>query len=206
MFEPILSLLSGPHRFDFLRATILCTLDMSAFWIAFSWLPTYFEEQRGMTIAGAAVVVSIAYIGILIGQLCFGYLADWIGRRASFTAFSFTMAGGLLAITLFWSETGGSNSTIHWAMFVTGFGAGMFGGYGPLFTELFPTGVRNTAMGGAYNLARGTQFLTPLAVALIAEKYGLSGGISLASFFAVASGLFVWVFPPSSNRIATEIE
>lgn len=91
-------------------------------------------------------------------------------------------------------------------MFVTGFGAGMFGGYGPLFTELFPTAVRNTAMGGAYNLARGTQFLTPLLVALIAERYGLSGGISLASAFAVATGLFAWSFPGSSNRMATEVE
>jgi len=179
---------------------------MSAFWIAFSWLPTYFEEQRGLSTGSSAAILAIAYFGILVGQLAFGYIADFIGRRASFTLFSFVMAAGLLAITRFWGETSESGVFINWAMFVTGFGAGMFGGYGPLFTELFPTAVRNTAMGGAYNLARGTQFLTPLLVALIAERYGLSGGISLASAFAVATGLFAWSFPGSSNRMATEIE
>jgi MFS family permease len=206
IIEPIRSLLTGAHRFDFLRSTILCTLDMSAFWIAFSWLPTYFEEQRGLSTASSAAIVAIAYFGILVGQLAFGYIADVIGRRASFTVFSFVMAAGLLAITRFWGETSESGVFINWAMFVTGFGAGMFGGYGPLFTELFPTAVRNTAMGGAYNLARGTQFLTPLLVALIAERYGLSGGISLASVFAIATGIYAWAFPGSSNRITTEIE
>src|SRR5271154_5238580 len=206
IIAPIRALLTGPHRRDFLRSTALCTLDMSAFWIAFSWLPTYFEEQRGMSITSTAATLSIAYLGVLIGQLVFGYLADRIGRRTSFTLFSFVMAAGLLAITLFWGVTSESGNFIECAMFVTGFGAGMFGGYGPMFSELFPTAVRNTAMGGAYNLARGTQFLTPLLVALIAERYGLSGGISLAAAFAVANGLFVWTFPATSNRMATEIE
>ena len=159
-----------------------------------------------MTTSSSAAILAIAYFGILVGQLAFGYIADIIGRRASFTLFSFVMAAGLLAITRFWGETSESAVFINWAMFVTGFGAGMFGGYGPLFTELFPTAVRNTAMGGAYNLARGTQFLTPLLVALIAERYGLSGGISLASAFAVATGLFAWSFPRSSNQMATEVE
>jgi MFS family permease len=203
---PIRALLSGPHRNDFIRATIFCTLDMSAFWIAFAWLPTYFEEQRGMSISGSAAILAIAYVGILVGQLTFGYVADYIGRRASFTVFSLIMAAGLLTITLFWKEASESLTIIRWAMFVAGFGAGMFGGYGPLFTELFPTAVRNTAMGGAYNLARGTQFLAPVGVALIAETYGLGGGIALASAFAVASGLFAWTFPPSSTRLADQIE
>ena len=48
---------------------VLCTLDMSAFWIAFSWLPTYFEEQRKMSIGSSAETVAIAYLGLLIGQV-----------------------------------------------------------------------------------------------------------------------------------------
>ncbi|HOI71824.1 MAG TPA: hypothetical protein PL055_00985 [Methanobacterium sp.] len=38
-------------------------------------------------------------------------------------------------------------------MFLVGFGTGFFGGYGALFTELFPTQIRNTASGSAFNLA-----------------------------------------------------
>lgn len=206
IFAPLRDLLDGPHRNDFIRSIVLCTLDMSAFWIAFSWLPTYFEEQRKMSIGSSAETVAIAYLGLLIGQVIFGYAADAIGRRAAFSVFSLIMAGGLLAITLFWGDVGGANALIEVAMFVTGFGAGMFGGYGPLFTELFPTSVRNTAMGGAYNIARGTQFFTPVLVALLARSWGLSGGIALASAFAVATGIYVWTFPASKNQMASEVE
>jgi len=159
-----------------------------------------------MSIGSSAETVAIAYLGLLIGQVIFGYVADAIGRRTSFSVFSLIMAGGLLAITLFWGDVGGANALIEVAMFVTGFGAGMFGGYGPLFAELFPTSVRNTAMGAAYNIARGTQFFTPVLVALIAGSWGLSGGIALASAFAVATGIYVWTFPASKNQMASEVE
>ena len=206
VMDPIRYLLAGPHRYDFIRSIILCSLDMSAFYIAFSWLPTYFEEQRHMSPGTSALIISIAYFGILVGQIIFGYLADLIGRRASFTLFSCVMAAGLLSITVFWRETDNSLVAIGWAMFVTGFGAGMFGGYGPLFTELFPTAVRNTAMGGAYNIARGTQLFTPTLVALLARELGLSGGIALSAAFALATGVYVWTFPPNSSKIASEVE
>jgi hypothetical protein len=76
----------------------------------------------------------------------------------------------------------------------------MFSGYGPLFAELFPTSIRGTAMGSAFNLARGVQFFTPVAIALIAQKYGLGGGISLAALFALLTGVWIWTFPETKGR------
>ncbi len=63
-------------------------------------------------------------------------------------------------------------------MFLVGYGTGMFGGYGSLFQELFPTRIRSTAMGTAFNFARGIQFFTSVIVATIAVRYGLGGGIA----------------------------
>jgi hypothetical protein len=85
-------------------------------------------------------------------------------------------------------------------MFLVGFGTGMFSGYGPLFAELFPTEIRNTAMGAAFNLARGIQFFTPVIIVLVAGKYGLSGGISLAAVFALLTGTWIWTFPETKGR------
>lgn len=81
-----------------------------------------------------------------------------------------------------------------------GFGTGMFGGYGPLFSELFPTNIRNTAMGSAFNLARGVQFFTPVIIALIAKRHGLEGGIFLAALFALLTGAWIWTFPETKGR------
>jgi len=85
-------------------------------------------------------------------------------------------------------------------MFLVGFGTGMFGGYGPLFSEIFPTAVRNTAMGSAFNLARGIQFFTPVVIAIIATRYGLAGGIALAAGFALLTGAWIWTFPETKGR------
>jgi hypothetical protein len=86
-------------------------------------------------------------------------------------------------------------------MFLVGFGTGMFGGFGSLFSELFPTSIRNTAMGSAFNLARGIQFFTPVAISLIATSYGLSGGISLAALFAILTGIWIWTFPETKGKL-----
>ena len=105
-----------------------------------------------------------------------------------------------MMVTLLWGIIAEYPSVILVFMFLVGFGTGMFGGYGPLFSELFPTTVRSTAMGSAFNLARGVQFFTPVAIAMIAQSYGLAGGISLAALFALLTGLWIWVFPETKGH------
>ena len=111
------------------------------------------------------------------------------------------MAIGLVMITLLWDLIIAYNWLILFCMFTVGFGTGMFGGYGPLFSELFPTKVRNTAMGAAFNVARGIQFLTPVIIAWIAKDYGLSGGIFIASIFALLTGIWIWTFPETKAKV-----
>jgi hypothetical protein len=110
------------------------------------------------------------------------------------------MALGLVMVTVLWDKVVFQPPIILSFMFLVGFGTGMFGGYGPLFSELFPTAIRNTAMGSAFNLARGVQFFTPVIIAVIAEKYGLGGGISLAAVFALLTGAWIWTFPETKGK------
>jgi fucose permease len=113
------------------------------------------------------------------------------------------MAFGLVMITILWDSIVIYPAIILTCMFLVGFGTGMFSGIGPLFAELFPTDIRNTAMGSAFNLARGVQFFTPVIIAAIAERYGLGGGISLAALFALLSGMWIWTFPETRGRKIT---
>ena len=142
----------------------------------------------------------VTQAGGLLGYLTFGFTADKLGRRPAYTIYSIIMAFGLVMITIFWEVIVVYPSLALGFMFLVGFGTGMFSGYGPLFSELFPTKIRNTAMGSAFNLARGIQFFTPVIIALIAEEYGLGGGISLAALFALLTGAWIWVFPETKGR------
>jgi len=108
---------------------------------------------------------------------------------------------GLLSVTWFWASIVALPALTLFFMFLVGLGTGNFSGYGPIFSELFPTRMRNTAMGAAFNLARGVQFFTPLIITWVATRPSLGAegnlgmGISIGAFFALFTGLWVWTLP-----------
>jgi MFS family permease len=189
----------------FTLGLILAITDMSAYWFTYTWLPKYLYNNLGFSMARSGLWMLATQAGGFIGYLTFGLVADWKGRRVAYTGFSVVWAAGLLAVTWFW----GTLAVWPWLtlvfMFLVGFGTGNFSGYGPIFSEIFPTHVRNTAMGTAFNLARGVQFFTPLIITTVAARHGLGGGISLAAFFAVFTGIWVWTLPETrGTRIIAE--
>ncbi len=194
------TMLSGTYRMLFVQCLILAIFDMSAYWFTYSWLPGYLHEQREFSMAKSAVWMLVTQTGGFFGYFTFGFVADWLGRRPAYSIYSVLMAVGLVMITILWEKIVVFPPAILGCMFLVGLGTGMFGGYGPLFAELFPTAIRNTAMGSAFNLARGVQFFTPVIIAKIAEQYGLGGGISLAALFALLTGAWIWTFPETKGR------
>jgi MFS family permease len=184
----------------FVKALVLAIFLMSAYWFTYSWLPGYLHEERHFTLARSALWMVITQGGGLLGYSTFGLIADWIGRRPTFAAYSLFWAVGLFMVTIFWNAVVSYPAVILAFMFIVGFGTGVFSGFGPLCAEIFPTGIRNTAMGAAFNLARGVQFFTPLIIALIGQKYGLSAGIALAGMFALLTGVWIWVFPETKGK------
>ena len=195
-----LTLFSPKYRKVFLFALVLAVFDMSAYWFTYTWLPSYLSIQRHFSMVKSAEWILVTQAGGFTGYFTFGFVADKLGRRPAYSIYSVLMAVGLVMITLMWEVIIISPPVILGFMFLVGFGTGMFGGYGPLFAELFPTSIRNTAMGSAFNLARGVQFFTPVVIAVIAERYGLGGGISLAAIFALLTGMWIWVFPETKGK------
>jgi MFS family permease len=158
------------------------------------------QSERQLSLAKSALWILVTQTGGFAGYLSFGWVADSLGRRPAYSIYGVIWATGLLMITLFWQTVAASPAVILAFMFLVGFGTGMFGGYGPLFAELFPTGIRNTAMGTAFNLARGVQFFTPVIIAVVSRRYGLAGGISIAALFALLAGAWVWTLPETKGK------
>lgn len=194
------------HRRLFALGLVLALTDMSAYWFTYSWLPKYLYDQLGFSMARSGIWMLVTQAGGLIGYLTFGVVADWGGRRVAYTAYSLLWAAGLLAVTWFWNAIAAWPWLTLCFMFLVGLGTGNFSGYGPIFTEIFPTKVRNTAMGTAFNVARGVQFFTPLVITRVASRYGLAGGISLAAFFAIFTGVWVWLLPETRGTRVTATE
>jgi len=198
--SPLRALLSLEHRGLFARSLVLAIFTMSAYWFTYSWLPGYLQEERHFSLAKSAWWILVTQGGGLAGYASFGFAADGWGRRPAYSIYAVLMAVGLAMTTLFWDAVAGRPALVLAFMFLVGFGTGMFAGFGPLFAELFPTAIRNAAMGSAFNLARGVQFVTPIAIAVIAGRYGLAGGISLAALFALLAAAWIWTFPETRGR------
>jgi MFS family permease len=194
-------LLTGAHRGAFLRCLILTTFTMSSYWFTYSWLPGYLFDQRHMSMARSASWILVTQSGGFLGYLSFGFVADRWGRRPAFTVYSVVFAVGLAMITVFFNSIGSAPALLLAFMFLVGLGTGVWSGFGPLFAELFPTAIRNTAMGAAYNIARGVQFFTPVVITLIARRFGLAGGMSVAAFFAVATAAWIWTFEETKGKV-----
>ena len=203
---PLRLLLSPRYRTTFILCLVLAVFDMSAYWFTYSWMPGYLHTQRHFSLSKSAVWILVTQTGGFIGYFTFGFVADRIGRRPAYSIYSLLMALGLAMITVCWGMVASYPPVILGFMFLVGFGTGMFGGYGPLFSELFPTAIRNTAMGSAFNLARGIQFFTPVLIAIIATRYGLGGGIFLAALFALLTGAWIWTFPETRGRNLDDLE
>ncbi|MEI8005425.1 MAG: MFS transporter [Bacteroidota bacterium] len=193
-------LLSKENRKYFILGLILAIFDMTAYWLTYSWMPGYLHNERNFSLTKSALWILITQTGGFLGYLFFGVIADRYGRRPAYSIYSVIMTLGLVMVTIFWDDIVMYPFIILGFMFMVGFGTGMFGGFGSLFSELFPTSVRSTAMGSAFNLARGIQFFTPVVISVIAVHYGLGGGISLAALFALLTGAWIWTFPETREK------
>lgn len=205
-FNTLPSLLRRDMVTTTLRAFILTTFNMSAYWFTFSWLPTYLREERGLGIARSGLWILVIVVGELIGYLSFGLASDRWGRKPAFTIYAGLMGTGLLAITLGWDVLSERTWLLLLAMAVVGIGTGTWSNFGPYFSELFPTRMRNTAMGTVYNAARGVQVAAPIVVQAISETHRLAGGISLAAAFAFMAAGWVWTLPETRGRVFTPDE
>jgi MFS family permease len=181
-------------------AFVLAVLNMSSYWFTYTWLPTYLTEERGLSIAGSGLRILVVVLGELCGYASFGVVSDRFGRKPAFSGYATLMAAGLVSITLLWPLIVRWPPLVLFCLWLVGFGTGTWSNFGPMFTELFPTALRTTAVGSTFNAARGVQFVTPLVVTAVARRWGLGGGIALAAAFALAAAGWVWLLPETRSR------
>ncbi len=163
-----------------LRTTLLTSLMAAGmqggYYAVTTWLPTYLKTVRGLSVinTGAYLVVIIA--GALAGYLVAAWLSDRIGRRNTF--FLFALCSALIAVI--YTLIPISDATMLVLGFPLGFFvSGNFSGVGAFFTELFPSRVRGSGQGFAYNFGRGIGALFPALVGFMSATMPLGAAIGL---------------------------
>lgn len=186
-----------------LRTTMLAALfstgAQGGYYAVTTWLPTFLRTERKLTVVGSTQYLSLLILGSFVGYLVGAWLADRIGRRKLFISFSI----GAMVMIVVYTKVDISNQAMLFLGFPLGFFAsGYLSGVGAFLTELFPTRLRGSGQGFAYNFGRGIGALFPTLVGYTSAQMTLSSAIAL--FSVVAYGLLLGaalILPETRGRV-----
>lgn len=173
----------------------LGVFKLGTYWSCYTWLPTFLVTLMHQSVTKSLAWMVTAQSGQFLGMLSFGQVADKLGRRPAFAAYSLLTGAALVPLAFAGGYLAAHPLAFWGSMFALGLGSGCTAGFGALLAELFPTEIRGLAMGTVYNCARAAQLAAPPLVALMVSLYGLQGGLGVPLAFALATASWVWLLP-----------
>ena len=182
------------------KGWLLGVFKLGTYWTCYTWFPKFLQNELGQPVGRSALWIVTAQLGQLLGMMAFGLIADRHGRRVAFTAYSLVTATAIYGIAFHWRALLAPPLQFWAVLFALGLGSGCTAGFGALLAELFPTDVRNFAMGTAYNCARGVQLFAPVVVGAFVTRYGLPGGLGVPMVLALLTASWVWSLPETRQR------
>jgi SHS family sialic acid transporter-like MFS transporter len=201
MVTPLRELFRPPLLRLTLLGIILGSIPMIGAWAASKWMIPWADKIGGAAQPGyKAVTQGYWALGAVLGSFCGAQLAGRVGRRLSY--FLISLGSTVLTSGLFLFTAPLQPAFLPTA-FAQGFVATLFFGWLPLYLpELFPTKVRATGSGIAYNVGR---FATAGGVFAAGTLATLFGG-DLARVGAVMGLIYalgmvaIWWAPETSSR------
>ena len=187
---------------DLIKTTVLAALlgtgAQGGYYAINTWLPVFLQSERHLSIVGSTSYLAFLVGGAFTGYLTGAWLADRIGRRPLFLLFS----AGAIVMTLIYTRAPLTNGMLWVLGFPLGFVvSGYFAGVGAFFAELFPTRVRGSAMGFAYNFGRGIGATFPALVGYISATMPLSRAIAIFAAIAYSlMGIAAFLLPETRGR------
>ncbi|MGC8475448.1 MAG: MFS transporter [Acetobacteraceae bacterium] len=199
----IFAALKPPYLSTTWKVALMVTGSQGGSYVLTIWLPTYLKTVKHMSAVGTGGYLLVLILGAFFGFVSGAYLADGIGRKATFMV----SAIGSSAVLLVFMLAPIGNGMILLVSFIMGYiSLMMFSPMGAFMTELFPTEVRGAGQGFCYNAGRGMGAVFPVMVGFLAHRFGL--GPAIAGFGVVAYAIMILgllMLPETRGRAAAEI-
>jgi len=195
--QPLLEIFSPGLLKTTLFASLLATGAQGGYYSFTTWLPTYLQSSRHLSVLGTGTFLFITIAGAFSGYVVSGYVNDWIGRRGTFAIYAVASAVMILLLTQLPTDT--LRVVLPVVTFVLGFAAsGIFSGFGSYLAELYPTRSRGAGQGFCYNSGRAVGALFPTAIGFLSAASGLGGAIAFGAG-AYALCLLALLFLPETK-------
>ncbi len=180
-----------------LIATLLTSFVLFAYWGLFTWLPGFLSKPPAQGGAGMSIVKTSGWIipmqiGAFFGYLSFGFIADRFGRKPTFIFYLLTAA---ILVPIYGQMARSDSALLILGPFIGFFGSGYFSLFGAMLAELFPTSIRATGQGFAYNAGRAFSALAPFTIGKLADIYGIGSALALTSAFFLIGAMMILLLP-----------
>jgi len=176
------------------RRTILASMlaagGLGGNYVTLTWLATYLNSVRDLSVLGTGGYLGINICGSFLGYLISAHVSDWLGRRKTFVIMASAAA---ITVTSYTLLPLGDTAVLLLGFPLGFFQSGIIAGMGATFAELFPTRVRATGQGFSYNTGRATGSLVPAIVGVVAASTGLGPAMGMC-----AAGAYVFVLIASA--------
>jgi AAHS family cis,cis-muconate transporter-like MFS transporter len=148
-------------------------------------------KDLGVNLQSMGWYIAGTYTMMVVGKVITGYLADVMGRRVMWVA-----SGVLTALYLPLLSIAATPANVAYLLLLFGFLYGApYAINSTYMSESFPTHLRGTAVGAAYNIGRVGSTLSPLLIGVAAETYSIGAGIGLLGIAyavcALVPGLYI---------------
>ncbi len=181
--------------------TAMNAATMFAWWGLNLWVPSYLSLPStqggvGLSTETMATFVIAMQVGMWLGYVTFGFIADAYGRRPTYISYL------LIASVLVWYYGFVREPWILLVLgpFVAFFGTGYFSGFGAVAAEIFPTSIRATALGVTYNSGRLLSAAAPFVIGSLAQNRGFGAAFTLTSIAFLAAAVLWLGIPETKGR------
>lgn len=170
---------------------LMTIVQIAGYFGLMNWLPSIVQKKQGMSVSGSSYWMIATIVGMSIGMMVFGTIMDKIGPRWAFGIFLLGSAVVVFAIV---------NVTSYWAMLLAGaltgfFSNGMFGGYGAVISQLYPTEIRSTANNLIMNTGRAIGGFSSVIIGTLMDHYNLYVVMGFLSALYILSFLVMISLP-----------
>jgi SHS family sialic acid transporter-like MFS transporter len=199
--NPLREIFSGSLLKPTLLAIAFASVALIGTWGSIQWLPLWADQMAGSAAPRAkAYTQLLSALGAVVGCLIGPWLGHKFGRRPAYFALCL---GSLLVCAYLFRFVHAYGATFLIMVFVAGGVTAAFYGWLPLYLpELFPTRVRATAQGVAFNSGR---ILAALGAWQLGElmnffdKSYAKAGATITLIYIVGM-LVIWLAPETKDR------
>jgi MFS family permease len=181
-------------------ATCLGAIALLGTWGSVLWLPSWAAKLSPHDLLVRPKTLIALSIGATIGTVAAAYLAQWTSRRVSY--FCLALSSLVVCSYMFRTQTQFGPEFLTMA-FLAGLTTASFYGWLPLYLpELFPTRVRATGQGFAFNFGRVLAAAGTLASGQLLdhfhEDYGQAGAVTCLIY--LVGLVLIWFCPETKGQ------